>query len=52
MFYIAKRGAVRGGVQTSGGRQFDPGYGLLDPARQLTAIDKVLDFFAAGDYVT
>jgi hypothetical protein len=48
MFYIAKRGAVRGGMQTS---EYNSSIRVDNVQHALTAIEKILDLFSAGDYV-
>ena len=47
MFYIAKRDAVRGGVQTS---EYDNAVRVDNVQHALTAIDKILKVFSAEDY--
>ena len=47
MFYIAKRAAARGGVQTS---EYDNAVRVDNVQHALTAIDKVLRTFSAEDY--
>jgi aspartyl/asparaginyl beta-hydroxylase (cupin superfamily) len=47
MFYIAKRDAVRGGVQTS---EYDNAVRVDNVQHALTAIDKILKVFSEEDY--
>jgi Aspartyl/Asparaginyl beta-hydroxylase len=47
MFYIAKREAVRGGIQTS---EYDNSIRVDNVQHALAAIDKILTVFSASDY--
>ena len=49
MFYISKRDAVRGGVQTS---EYDNAVRIDNVQHALTAIDKVLNALTENDYAT